>query len=94
MEPLQEGGAVQGAAIRCLEDLVLVCRRDHRGKLRTIPPLPNWIKELEALNEVRGCGRGGWARMHSVAQHRTAGPRVMLTPRSPPPPRRPTDAGR
>lgn len=63
LESLQEGGAVSGAAIRVLEELVLVCRRSHRDKLRTIPPLPNWLKELGALNEVGVCrlaGVGGW----------------------------------
>lgn len=53
LEPLQEGGAVSAAAIRVLEELVLVCKRNHRDKLRTMPPLPNWMKELEQLNEVR-----------------------------------------
>lgn len=54
LESLQEGGAVGGAATRVLEELVLICRRTHREKLRYIPPLPNWLPELEKLNEVGG----------------------------------------
>lgn len=55
LESLQEGGPVSAAAIRVLEELVLICRRTHRDKLRTIPPLPNWLPELEKLNEVGAC---------------------------------------
>ena len=61
MESLQEGGAVCGAAVRALDELVTICRRTHRDKLRLIPPLPNWLPELQALNEVGGMGgRVGW----------------------------------
>lgn len=42
--------------LQVVEELVLICKRVHRAKLRTIPPLPNWVKELTALNEVRGVG--------------------------------------
>jgi hypothetical protein len=52
MEPLQEGGAVCGAAVKALDELVTICRRTHRDKLRFIPPLPNWLPELQKLNEV------------------------------------------
>ena len=31
---------------------MLICKRLHRAKLRTIPPLPNWVKDLGTLNEV------------------------------------------
>lgn len=31
---------------------MLICKRVYRAKLRTIPPLPNWVKELGTLNEV------------------------------------------
>ncbi len=55
LESLQEGGPVSAAAIRVLEELVLIFRRTHRDKLRTIPPLPNWLPELEKLNEVGAC---------------------------------------
>jgi hypothetical protein len=55
MDALQEGGAVTAAAMRVVEELVVVCRRNHRDKLRVIPPLPNWLPELERLNEVVLC---------------------------------------
>ncbi|KAL4421833.1 hypothetical protein ABPG77_001622 [Micractinium sp. CCAP 211/92] len=58
LESLQEGGPVSAAAIRVLEELVLICRRTHREKLRTIPPLPNWLQELEKLNETLAKERG------------------------------------
>jgi hypothetical protein len=59
MEPLQEGGAASGAAIKVLEELVLILRRTHRDKLRSMPPLPNWLPELERLNEVRSTAGAG-----------------------------------
>ncbi|KAI3426356.1 hypothetical protein D9Q98_008728 [Chlorella vulgaris] len=58
MDALQEGGAVTAAAMRVVEELVVVCRRNHRDKLRVIPPLPNWLPELERLNETLANERG------------------------------------
>jgi hypothetical protein len=54
LEALQEGQnrGVAVAACRVLEELVLCCRRDHRNALAAVPPLPNWLPELQRLNEV------------------------------------------
>ncbi len=55
------------ASVQVVEELVLICKRVHRSKLRTIPPLPNWVKELATLNEVGGCARIG-ASKQDLAQ--------------------------
>jgi serine/threonine-protein kinase ATR len=66
MESLTEGGAVGAAAIKVVEELVLICKRVHRAKLRTIPPLPNWVKELAALNETLANERGKLAQHEQI----------------------------
>lgn len=53
MECLQEAGPVCAAAARVIEELVLLCKRHQREKLRGIPPLPHWVQELQRANQVR-----------------------------------------
>ncbi|PSC70468.1 serine threonine-kinase ATR isoform X1 [Micractinium conductrix] len=58
LEPLQEGGPVSSAAIKVLDDLVAILKRTHRDKLRSMPPLPSGMPELDKLNETLGKERG------------------------------------
>ena len=50
--------------IQVLDDLVAILKRTHRDKLRSMPPLPSGMPELDKLNEV------GWVL--EILPHNTA----------------------